>query len=713
MHSKHPLDPLFNPGAVAVVGASEVAGKASERRTRSLIEGGYGGTVYLINPKRDTLFGRKSYPSMEAVDGPVDLVMVVIAGRFIPQAVREAARKGARGIVIITAGLGETGPEGKKIEAEIMAIAREHGIHIIGPNCSGMYSASGRMNILGIPMIQPGHLSVLAQSGNIIDSLTHFARRRNRGFSRIISSGNAIGVRFHEYVQYLAEDPQTKVIMLYLESIREGDELVRVCRKAVRTKPIIAIKVGRTTAGRRASASHTGALAADDRVVEAAFEQAGIIRVANIDEMFDVAEAFLDCPLPKGNRVAILSEGGGDNSVAADNAERWGLAVPLLSDKGQQDIKPLLLAGMPAHNPIDYGGTAEENPAVISDCVTRLMAGDEIDMVYLTGFFGGFKDIIAPHVGALEAEAARRLVDQVRASGKPLAVHTSFAQEAYEAIQVLKSGGIPVQISSDRVAQILSTLARQAANQGRPEAWTPTAADSGGPRAETQKLIAAVRRAGRTNLLETEARDLLSIHDIELPPAALAASAKEAAEQAVRLGLPAAVKIVAAEIIHKSEAGGVRLNLNSADDVEKAVDAMRRTIVKRIAPEGITGFLVSPMAAPGVECIFGMFRDPAFGPVIMFGLGGIFVEVFKDVAFGVAPLTADDIERMLTSLRGSAVLHGIRDRPPADLAFARNLLARLSAVAVQNPEIAELDLNPVILHPSGGTIVDARIILTA
>ncbi len=712
MQPTHPLDPLFNPAAVAVVGASEVAGKASERRTRSLIEGGYDGTVYLINPKRDTLFGRKSYPSMTAVEGPVDLVMVVIAGRFIPEAVREAAAKGAKGVVIITAGLGETGPEGKRIEAEIMAIAGQYGMHIIGPNCSGMYSASGRMNILGIPGIQPGQLSILAQSGNIIDSLTHFARSRNRGFSRIISSGNAIGVRFHEYVEYLAEDPQTKVIMLYLESIREGDALVNVCRKAVRKKPIIAIKVGRTTAGRRASASHTGALAADDRIVEAAFEQAGIIRVANIDEMFDIAEAFLDCPVPKGNRVAILSEGGGDNSVAADNAERWGLAVPILSDACQKSIKPLLLAGMPAHNPIDYGGTAEENPIVISDCVTRLTAGDEVDMVYLTGFFGGFKDIIAPHVGPIEADAARRLVEQVRASGKPLAVHTSFAQESYEAIQVLKAGGVPVQISADRVAQILATLARQAANQSRSEEPVRMKSDTG-RRQAVQTRIAAVRKAGRTNLLETEARDLLAACAIDLPPAALAASSQEAARHAVQLGFPVAVKIVAADILHKSESGGVSLNLNSAAEVEKAVAAMQARVAVHTTPERITGYLISPMAAPGVECIFGMFRDPAFGPVIMFGLGGVFVEVFKDVAFGVAPLTAGDIERMLGSIRGRAILDGARGRAPADLAFARKLLAALSTLAVENPEIAELDLNPVILHPLGGSIVDSRIILTA
>jgi acetyltransferase len=711
MDTREALNPLFNPAAVAVVGASEVPGKAAERRTRSLLEGRYPGRVYLINPKRDTLFGLKAYPSLTTVDGPLDLVMVVIPGRLIPQAVHEAAEKGAKGVIIITAGLGETGPEGKQIEAQIMDIADHHGIHVIGPNCSGMYSASGQMNFLGIPMIRPGHLSVLAQSGNIIDSLTHFARRRGRGFSRIISSGNAIGVRFHDYIDFLAGDPETQVILLYLESIKQGDAFIQACRKATRTKPIIAIKVGRTNAGRRASASHTGALAADDRIVEAAFEQAGIIRVSNIDEMFDLAEAFLDCPKPKGNRVAILSEGGGDNSVAADNAGRWALDVPVLPVETQNSIRPHLLAGMPAHNPIDYGGTAEENPPVIAACVEAVMAADEVDMVYLTGFFGGFKDIIAPHVGPLEADASRRLVELVRQSGKPLVVHTSFALEDYEAVSVLKQGGIPVHASSDRAAQCLSAMARQAANSRRPEAGKPVKAD-GSRRSKMLKIIEAVRRQGRRNLLETESLEILRLYGLRLPPAAFARSPGEAAMEARKLGFPVALKIVSPDILHKSDVGGVKLNLASATAVKNAARAVLKQIAVEWSTARIEGFLVSPMAPPGQECIFGIFRDPGFGPVIMFGLGGIFVEALKDVAFGVAPLSASDVDRMIRSIHGYRLLKGFRDEGEKDIEAVHRQIECLSLIATENPDLAELDLNPVIVHSHGSSVVDARIILT-
>ncbi len=711
MDAERSLERLFNPASVAVVGASEVPGKASERRTRSLLEGKYPGRVFLINPKRETLFGLKAYPSLRDVDGPLDLAMIVIPGRFIPEAVADAAAKGAQGVIIITAGLGETGPEGKKIEAEIMAIAERHGVNVIGPNCSGMFSASGRMNFLGIPGIKEGRLSILAQSGNIIDSLSHYARRRGRGFSKIISSGNAIGVKFHEYIDFLADDPQTAVIMLYLETIKSGDELVKACRRAAARKPLIALKVGRFGAGIRASASHTGALAADDRIVEAAFEQAGLIRVSNVDEMFDLAEAFLDCPPAKGNRVAILSEGGGDNAVAADNAERWGLKVPILSEERQERIKTHLLAGMPAHNPIDYGGTAEENPPVIVECVREVMADDEVDLVYLTGFFGGFRDIIAAHVGELETETSQRLVALVRETGKPLVVHTSFADENYPALKELKAGGVPTLNSSDRAAQCLAALAHQAANERRFQD-VRLIEGHGSSREEAEKIFESVRRAGRTNLLETESRALLQAYGLEVPPAHLARDGDEAGRLAEGLKYPIAIKIVSPDIIHKSDVGGVKLNLKSTEHLHRGVEEVIEGALKVTTRERIVGVLLSPMAASGQEVILGLVRDPQFGPVVMFGLGGVFVEVLKDVSFGVAPLSEDDLDRLLTSIKGHRLLAGLRGQPPKDGAALKELIGRLSIIGSENPEIAEIDLNPVIVHERGASVVDSRVILS-
>ena len=704
------LKRLFKPASVAVIGASEVPGKAAERRTRSLIQGGYPGKIFLINPKRDKLFDRKAYPSILDIGEEVDLVMVVVAPKLIPQAVADSVKMRAKGIVIITAGLGETGEEGKKIEAEILRIATEGGAKIIGPNCSGLFSAAGGMNLLGVPPIQKGPLAVIAQSGNIIDSITHYAEMRGVGLSHIISAGNAIGVKFHEYIEYLGQDEETKAILMYMEGIKEGGEIVRAAREVSKKKPIVILKVGRSKAGARAAASHTGSLAADDAIVDAAFRQAGIVRVTNVDEMFDVAMSFANMPLPKGNRVAIVSEGGGDNSVAADNAEHFGLEVPVLPQATQEKIRPFLLAGMPASNPIDYGGTAEENPDMVNKVVEVLMEEPGIDSVYVTGFFGGFKEIIAPHVGALEEKTSQELVRLMRHHGKPIAVHTSFALAPFASMRILSENGVLLTPSSERAAQCLAYMSKFSSRREKlnlAKSLPPVPADAD----KARTLIQAVKQEGRKNLLETEARELLSVYGVALPPARLAKTPEEAGTAAAALGFPVALKIVSPEIIHKSDAGGILLNL--ADEA-----AVREGFAKivanasRVSDKGkILGILVAPMAKKGQECIIGMIRNPQFGAVVMFGLGGIFVEVLKDVSFRVAPLSDLDLEEMIHEIKGYPLLGGVRGQKPRDTAILRDVLRRVAQMATDHPEILEVDINPIIVHEQGASVVDARVII--
>ena len=704
------LEKVFNPRSVAVIGASEVPGKASERRTRSLIEGGYKGDIYLINPKRSELFGRKAYPNITEVDKDIDLVMIVVAPRFLLSSITDSVKMGAKGIIIITAGLGEIGAEGKKIEAQILKEAAKTGAYVIGPNCSGMFSASAHMNFLGVPHLEKGTISVLAQSGNVIDSLTHYASMRGVGFSKIISLGNAIGASFPEYIEYLKDDPETKVIITYLEGIKDGNRLVRAVRETIKKKPVIALKVGRSAAGARAAASHTGSLAGDDLIVDAAFRQAGIVRVFNIDELFDMAEVFCNCPLPKGNRVAILSEGGGDNSIAADNAETHGMEVPVLSQKTQDKIKPYLLQGMPASNPIDYGGTAEENPHMITECVKVCMESDEVDGIYITGFFGGFKDIIAPHVGELEEQTSRDLVDLVKQLKKPLFVHTSFAREAIKSIDILKSAGIPVMESSQRSSQCLSDLMKFAINQKKISQMEVTESRMK-QRPEVKKIFAKAWNEKRPNLLETESRDILERYGFPLPEAALICSVDEVSGAACKIPYPLAMKVVCPDIIHKSDAGGIKLDLKDEEEVQNAFEEIVANACKFTTRDRVLGALISPMVEDGQECIIGMIRDPQFGPVIMFGLGGIFVEILKDVSFRVAPLSEEDIDEMIKEIKGYKVLTGIRGEKHKDIDAIRNILARLSDFAIDNPEVKETDLNPVIVHEKGASIVDSRMIL--
>ena len=708
------LEKIFNPGSVAVIGASEVPGKASERRTRSLIEGGYQGKIYLVNPKRTQIFSRRAYPSILDIDGPVDLVMIVVAPRFIPSAMADSIKMGAKGIIIITAGLGEAqgeiGEEGKRIEQEILAEASRAGTYIIGPNCSGMFSASANMNLLGVPPLKKGSLSIIAQSGNVIDSLTHYAQLRGLGFSKIVSAGNAIGVKFHEYIDYLKDDPETEVIAIYLEGIKEGDKLVRVARETVRKKPIVVLKVGETAAGARAAASHTGSLAGDNMIVDAAFRQAGIIRVLNADELFDIAAVLSNCPLPWGNRVAILSEGGGDNAIAADNAGRYGIEVPILPQATQEKIKPFLLAGMATANPIDYGGTAEENPHMITECVKACMEDEKIDAIFTTGFFGGFKDIIAPHIAELEEQTSRELVGLVNKYKKPLVVHTSFAREAIKSLDILKSSGIPVFESSERSAQSLHLLMKYATDKKKVaeiQAHEGVAQE----RPAVKAIFKKVKDEGRSNLLETESRELLKEYGVTLPQARLVTNVQEAVSAADKMGYPLAMKVVSPDIIHKSDVGGVKLNLNSTQEVEKGFEEILGNAKRVTSREQILGVLLSPMVPPGQECIIGMIRDRQFGPVIMFGLGGIFVEVLKDVAFRVAPLGREDIDDMVKEVKGYPVLEGIRGESRRDIEALKSILAKLSQIAIDNPEIREVDLNPVIVHEKGTSIVDSRIII--
>jgi len=704
------LEKVFNPRSVAVIGASEVPGKASERRTRSLLEGGYKGDVYLINPKRSELFGRKAYPNITEIDKEVDVVMIVVAPRFLVQSVADSVKMGAKGIIIITAGLGETGEEGKKIEAEILNEAAKTGAFVIGPNCSGMFSASGDINFLGVPRISKGSISVLAQSGNVIDSITHYAKMKGVGFSKIVSVGNAIGVNFHEYIDYLKDDPDTKVIMTYLEGIKDGNDLVRVVRETVKKKPVVALKVGRSGAGARAAASHTGSLAGDDVIVDAAFRQAGIVRVSNVDELFDMAGVLSNCPLPRGNRVAILSEGGGDNSIAADNAETYGMEVPVLSQETQEKMKPFLLQGMPASNPIDYGGTAEENPHMITECVKVCMEDDQVDGIYITGFFGGFKDIIAPHVAELEEQTSRDLVDLVKEHKKPLVVHTSFARGQIKSLDILKEAGVPVMESSDRSTQCMGALMKFAMNR---EKISRMHIPDGEPktRPPVKAIFKKAQDEKRSNLLETESRDLLKEYGIPLPEAELARDFKTAIKAAGKITYPLAMKVVCPDIIHKSDAGGIKLDLKNEKDVEKAFEEIVENACKLTTKERVIGTLISPMVAKGQECIIGMIRDPQFGPVIMFGLGGIFVEVLKDVSFRVAPLAEGDIGQMIMDIKGYKVLTGIRGEAPKDIEAIKGILSKISEIAIDNPEINEIDLNPVIVHEKGISIVDSRVIL--
>jgi acyl-CoA synthetase (NDP forming) len=702
------LERIFNADSIAILGASETPGKAGERRTRSLIEAGYGGKIYPVNPKRDTLFQIKAYPSLIDIENNVDLVVAIIPVDTLTTAVTQSVARGASGMVIITAGLGETGEAGKKVEEEIFNLSRKDSLRIIGPNCSGIFNAEKNINILGIPNIQKGYFSVVAQSGNVIDSLTHYARLKNLGFSKIASVGNAIDVGFAEYLEFLRDDPYTKVILLYMEGIKDGTRFIEVAREVSAVKPIVAIKVGRSDAGKRAAATHTGSVTGNELVVEAAFKKAGIIQVHSIDEMFDIGKALIGLPGPEGRRAVVLSEGGGDNSITVDNAVMQGLDIDVLNEKTQDRLKPFLLAGLKPTNPVDYGGTGEENPhKIIPACCEVCMDDEATDMILITGFFGGYKDIIAPHVENFEKEASAKCVELVKKYHKPILVQTSFADEKIESLRILEDGGIPVVRSSERLARYASIMVEAMQNQRRlKDEIYPRREPS--PDVDTLQLIEEVKKK-RSNLLETESRSILEKYGISQPPARLVKNKKEAAAAAKEFGYPLILKICSPDIIHKSDIGGVKIGLRSRKELVSAFDDLMGNALK--VTSLIEGALLLPMMPPGEECIVGMVRDEQFGPVLMFGLGGIFTEILNDFSLSVLPVTSNDINDMITGIRGFPLLNGTRGRPPKDLAAIKHILERISDIAIDYPDIWEIDLNPVVVYEKGASILDSRIIV--
>ncbi len=701
---------IFYPRSVAIIGASSTPGKAGARRTASLLDGGYKGEIYFVNPRRDYIYGRKVYKSLKEIEGEVDLVLIAVSKRFLIDAVLDAAEKGAKAAVIITAGFTDATEEGRRLNKEILSIARKTGMRIIGPNCSGIFSASPKLNLLGLPPIKEGRLSVVSQSGNVIDSLVHYARLRDIGFSKIISVGNAIDLDISEYFEFLKDDPETKVILAYIEGIKNGGILIKIAREVTREKPIIAIKVGRTKAGSRAAHSHTGSMTGDDFICDEAFKQAGIIRVNAIDELFDIASMFdTDIPLPKGRGVAILSEGGGDNAIAADNVELFGLKVPTLSEETQRKLKPYLMEGVSISNPVDYGGRAEEAPhEIIPPCCRACLEDPSIDILLITGFFGGYKEIIGSYTEELEVKTANELVSLVKEYQKPIIVNTSFAREKIRSLEILRKNNIPVIESSIRTAHCIYALVKYSENKRKPIKFPilPNLRTR-----EGEEIIRRVYDKGHVSLLETEAREFLRSCGIPMIPDYFAKNLEDAIKGAEEIGYPVALKIVSRKIQHKYDVGGVKLGIMDKNELIKAFNEIMEN-VKRVTKE-IEGVLILPMVPPPgkVECLASVIRDKNFGTILSFGLGGVFTEVFRDISVRVLPVTEEDVDSMIKEIKAYKILKGVRGKKPKDINAIKDLLLKLSKIAEDYPEIEEIELNPFMVHEKGISIVDTLITL--
>jgi len=711
------LTPLFRPKSVALIGASTDTKKYGYWTAKSMIDNKFKGDLYMVSrTKADNILSYPPYPSILDVPAQIDLAIVAIAPAHIIGVMEECAQKKVKTIIIVSTGFGETGEEGRQIEKNILAIARENDMRIMGPNCMGMFSADVSLNA-SIIDLDPGPLSLVLQSGNFGIDINFNARQRNLGYSNWATIGNQMDLRFHDFVDYIREDENTKALMLYMEGLRveseaDGRNFLEAARKTTLSTPIAAIKIGKSAAGARAAASHTGSLAGSEIVFNAALNQAGIFRVDTPSELLDVAQAFATCAPAKGNRVAILTDGGGHGVMATDVAEAHGLEAPVLSESTQEKLKEILMPHCPIKNPVDLAGTPEADMWVFDRCAEVLLEDPDVDALIIVGLYGGYKDL-SEEFRVMENDVAKSLVKRIQSSGKPVVMHSIYQAQQPESLQIIADGGVPVYSGIDSAVHAMGALVsyekRRQQLEKEMSAEKPFLPEK--RREKSEAIFAVVRASNRINLVETEARDILKAYGFDLPDHYLAKTRQEAAQFMEQMDGAAVMKIVSPDILHKTDAKGVLLNIETPEAAKNAFDALKNNALNYNPNADIFGIMLSPMIPMGVECIIGSTWDTTFGPTVMFGLGGIFVEVLKDVAFRVAPVNLPEASAMIKEIKGAGILDGVRGAKGVDKDALAQAICRLSYMVAELSDIAEVDMNPVFAMQEGLAVVDARIVL--
>lgn len=710
-----PLHDILAPSGIAVVGASADPTKRGYKAMVGLINGGYQGHIYPINPKADHILGVQAWPSLTEMPGCPELALLCTPAATVPALIAECGRRGVKGAVILASGFGETGEEGAALEAQMMEIARAHGVRIIGPNTSGMFNLHHQINLLALDNVKPGDIGIVSQSGNMLLSLALEAQHNGQvGFSTYVGPGNQSDIGFNDYLRYLGEDEHTRVATLYVEGFRDGQQFLKVARDVTAMKPVVVYKSGATEQGQKAASSHTGALAGSYQMTVDLLRQAGVSVVQYSDEILPVAEGLGRLQKAPGKRVAVISDGGGQATIAADRLSEAGLTLAELSDATRSALREVLLPQASTLNPVDVAGSSDANPSLLASCIELVMADEGVDSVFLVGMLGGYSLRFAESLMGDEMRGAERMVELAQASEKPLVIYSLYAPIKPPALRRLHEAGLPVYSSIEHAVRVLAALGERGeylASQQVQETIAPAAP------AETGKAMLKAAKAEGRDLLEFEAKGLLAEHGIAVPEEWLVRREDELAEIAqCTQGKPLAMKVVSKDILHKSDAGGVKLNLVGEAPLRDAFQAIQSNAQAYDPNAQIEGVLVTPMAEKGVEVIIGMLRDPIFGPVLMFGLGGIFVEVLEDVAFRSLPLTLHDAQSMVDQLKAQKVLAGVRGAAGVDKQALVSLLMQVSQLVEAYPEISELDLNPVIAYPKGHSaanyaIVDARIIV--
>jgi acetyltransferase len=702
--TRHPLDSLFRPASVAVIGATEKKGSVGRTVLWNLISSPFGGTVLPINPKRSNVLGIRAYASLAEVDEPVELAVIVTPAPSVPDLVADCAAKGVKGIIVISAGFREIGPQGEELERRILAQARAARIRVIGPNCLGVMNPIGGLNAtFAAAMAAPGSVGFVSQSGALLTAVLDWSAREGVGFSSVVSLGSMLDVGWGDVIYYLGDDPHTQSILIYMETIGDARAFLSAAREVALTKPIVVIKPGRTAEAAKAAASHTGSLTGSDEVLEAAFRRVGVLRVERISDLFGIAEVLAKQPRPKGPNLTIVTNAGGPGVLATDALIGGGGRLTALSDETMAAYDEVLPQVWSHNNPVDIIGDAP--PERYAKALQIAAADKAAD---------GMLVVLTPQAMTDPTGTARELLPYAHIAGKPVLASWMGGRDVADGTALLRQAGIPTFDYPDTAARMFNYLWRSSESI-RLLYETPTLADDGDSeidRSRAAGVIAGVLASGRTLLTEVESKEVLAAYGIPITETRVARTADEAVGAAREMGFPVVVKLYSHTISHKTDVGGVLLNLADEAAVRAAFGQIESAVAERRGAGHFEGVTVQPMINyTGYELIVGSSTDAQFGPVLLFGGGGQLVELYRDRALGLPPLTTTLARRIIERTKIAGAFGGIRGRRPIDTAALEQLLVRFSLLVAEQRRIAEIDINPLLASPERLIALDARIVL--
>ena len=699
MTERQSIDPILKPRSIAVIGASREPDTIGNQIVRNLIEYGFKGAVYPVNPNATAIWSIPAVPAVSGLPNGVDLAVIAVPKQHVVAVAEACGERGVRGLVVISAGFREVGGEGITRERALMAIVRRYDMRMVGPNCMGVLNTADdvSMNATFADVMPPaGSFAFMSQSGALGLSVLDYAQEYGIGISQFVSIGNKPDVSGNDLLLQWEHDDDVSVILMYVENFGNPRRFLEIAGRVTRTKPIIALKAGRSRIGAKAAASHTGALAASDVAVDALLAQAGVLRASSMEELFDIAIAFGARALPRSRRTAVLTNAGGPGILAADSMSANELDLPALDPTTTRALSAVLPVEASLHNPLDMIASAQ--PASYRVALEALLADPGIDAAVA---------IFVPPMGVRQQDVAEAIVAAAATTPEKPVVSVLMGRNGLpQGRSELQDAGIPAYIFPESAARGLAALNRYREWLARVELPEPELTVDA---AAASRIIDDARAAGRRNLDQHDAIQLLATYGIPVVETLVAKNADDAVAAAVRLGFPVVMKLVSSDVVHKTDVGGVRLNVTDAEAVRATYDDILQTVATALPDAGIDGVLIQQMHRGGVEMIAGGTRDLVFGPLVMFGLGGVFVEALHDVAFRVAPLTATDAHELIRAIRGQKLLDGFRGTDAVDRTAVAHVLQRLSRLMGEHPAIGELDINPLVADATGVVALDARV----